>query len=243
VKWLWIVTFANIGATCLLILIIYAILQVIGIAAYTTTWPLFVVLPLVLTLSVIGLRIARKTKSATARWIGYGLNGCLLAIPTLVTLCLAVLFLSANREKYIIPAGYRGDVYIIKGVPGGKPPEKSFWEVTYRIPSDGVLVTQTPISKNFSMSKYYYELRDGTLQQIKYEWFSTIQRTPENLASNRNIGVYFPRSGEFSDAQGCHIEFEEFYVGTKADILSSPKELDLSSYLRNHPAACPSSSK
>jgi hypothetical protein len=78
VKRLWIVTVSNVAATGLLILIIYAILQVIGIAAYTTTWPLFVLLPIVLTLSIIGLCLARRTKSAPARWVGYTANGCAL---------------------------------------------------------------------------------------------------------------------------------------------------------------------
>jgi hypothetical protein len=55
VKWLWIVTLANAAATSLLILIVYAFMQVIGIAAYVTTWPLFVLLPIVLALSIVGL--------------------------------------------------------------------------------------------------------------------------------------------------------------------------------------------
>jgi hypothetical protein len=96
---------------------------------------------------------------------------------------------------------------------------------------------------NLTRTEYYYELRDGTLQRIQYEWYSTIERTSENLANDRDIGVFFPRSGHFYDPAGCSIEYDEIYLGTKAGILSNPKELDLSSYLHSHPAACPSASK
>jgi len=239
VKRLWIVTLANVSVTGFLLFIIYAILQVIGIAAYTTTWPLFALLPICLALSVLGLWLARKTKSIAVRWICYGLNGCALAIPITVILFTGTLFLRATREKYIIPAGYKGDIYVIHGVADGKPLEKTFWGITYRIPKDGVLLTQAPTVQNFSRTKYYYELQDGTLQRIENEWYSTIQRTPENLANNTDIGVFFPRSGSLADDTGCRVEFDEIYVGTKADILSNPKELDFSSYRQAHPFICP----
>lgn len=99
-KWLWIVTIANAAATGFLVLFIYAVLLALGaFAAYVTTWPLFVFLPISLTLSLVGLSLARKTRTASARWIGYFLNGCMFAIPALVILYLGTQFLTATREK------------------------------------------------------------------------------------------------------------------------------------------------
>lgn len=242
-KMLWIVTLSNVAATGLLILIIYAILQVIGIAAYTTSWPLLILLPITLTLSLVGLWLARTTRSCTARWICVVLNGCALAIPTVVILYIGTLFLSATREKYIIPAGYKGDVYVIHDIANGEPLEKSFWEITYRIPKDGVLLTQAPVVHNFTRTKYYYELNDGTLRRIQYEWYSTIDDTPENRANDKDLGVYFPRSGGSYDPTGCQFEYDEIYVGTMADILSNPNEKDITAYLRDHQAACRASTK
>jgi hypothetical protein len=242
-KWLWIVTLSNVVATGFLILIILATLQVIGIAAYVTTWPMFALLPVVLTLSIIGLKLARKNPSKTARWTGYLLNGCALAVPAVVAALVGTLFVSATKEKYIIPSAYEGEIYVVHDVANGQPPEKSFWGTTYRIPKDGVLLTQAPMSHNFTRTTYYSELKDGSLRRIRSEWYSTIERTPENLANDRDIGMYFPRTGSFTDAAGCRIEYDEIYVGTKADILSNPRELDLSSYLRSHPAVCQASAK
>jgi len=244
VRRLWIVTVASVTATTLLVLFIYAILMALGaFAAYVTTWPLLVLLPVSLTLSITGLWIARKAPSGKARWICFVLNGCALTIPTSVTLYIGTLFLGATREKYIIPVGYKGDIYVIHGIPGGKPLEKMFWGVTYRIPSDGVLLTQAPTVHNFTRTKYYYELGDGTLRRIEYEWYSTVGDTPGNRANNRDIGMYFPRSGSINDPSGCQFEYDEIYVGTMADILSNPKEKDLSSYLREHPATCTAPTK
>jgi len=242
-KGLWIVTLANIAAMGLLLLIIYAILQVIGIGAYTITWPLFVLLPICLTLSFVGLWFARRAKSAVARRVGYGLNGFMLAIPAIVTLYIGGLFLSATREKYVIPAAYKGEIYIVHSVANGERSEKSFWGVTYRIPNNGVLFTQIPEDQGPTRAKYYYQLNDGTLQRIRYEWYSTIQRTPENLANDRDIGIFFPRSGHFSDSLGCDVEFDEFYVGTKSDILQNYKKGNLDTYVRDHPAVCAAPTK
>jgi hypothetical protein len=112
VKWLWIVTIANAAATGFLVLFIYAVLLALGaFAAYVTTWPLFVFLPISLTLSLVGLSLARKTRTASARWIGYFLNGCMFAIPALVILYLGTQFLTATR--------IRGKLELAGG-PGGR---------------------------------------------------------------------------------------------------------------------------
>lgn len=243
-KWLWIVSLANLVGTGLLLLMFFAILLALGaFAASVTTWPLFALLPISLTLSIVGLRLARKTKPIAARRIGYVLNGCAFAITSAVVILICTSFLSATREKYIIPAGYKGEIYIVHGVADGKPVEREFWGRIYRIPGDGVLLTQAPMVHGPTRSTYYYQYPSGSLESIRFEWYSTIDRTPENLANSRDIGMYFPRSGSFTDAEGCHIEYDEIYIGTKADILSNPKELDFSSYLRNHPTACAASTK
>ena len=55
-------------------------------------------------------------------------------------------------------------------------------------------------------------------------WSTTVQRTPENLANDKDTGIYFPRSGTFTDSTGCTVKYEEFYVGTKAYLLSDYAE-------------------
>src|ERR1700682_365517 len=68
-------------------------------------------------------------------------------------------------------------------------------------------------------------------------WNTTVQRTPENLANDKDIGIFFPRSGTIADSSGCTLKYEEFYVGTKAYLLSGYAEKDTNQFLRNIAAA------
>jgi uncharacterized protein DUF6843 len=73
---------------------------------------------------------------------------------------------------------HRGDVYVIHSGEDGEPEKRTFWEVTYRIPLDGILRTQTPLNRGFTRTTYYYEHRDGTLERIRHQWRTTIHRIP-----------------------------------------------------------------
>ena len=110
----------------------------------------------------------------------------------------------------------------------------------YRIPLDGILRTQEPEIPGWTRTKYYYEKQDGSLELIQNLWLTTVHRKPENLADDKDIGVYFPRTGTFTDSSGCSVRYEQFYVGTKAHLLSKYKGNDLVHYVRDHPGACTS---
>ena len=45
--------------------------------------------------------------------------------------------------------------------------------------------------------------------------------------------MFFPRSGKFISSTGCSVEYQLFYVGTKAHLLREYKQLDLSAYLKD----------
>lgn len=156
-KWLLGVTIASLFAAALLALIIWGILQAFaGFASYVNTWPLFVMFPVSVALSVLGLWLAHKTGSSRARWLGYVINGLALAVPSLILFFVGNVLIHMDRARYIVPQGYQGYVYILHGFVNGAPEEKGRWEVTYRIPSDGVLVSQAPEAEGFRGARYYY---------------------------------------------------------------------------------------
>ena len=62
-------------------------------------------------------------------------------------------------------------------------------------------------------------------------WNTTVQRTPENMTNDKDIGIFFPRSGTIADSTGCAVKYEEFYVGTKAYLLSGYAERNTSQFL------------
>jgi hypothetical protein len=243
-KKFWIVTVANLLLAGLLALVLYAMMLALAvIAPVISSWPLFMVVLTGLALSVVALRFTRPLASRGWRISGYVLHGGILAINLAIGLGVAALYFGSTTEKFLIPEGYKGDVYVIYNASDGAPEQRTRWQVTYVIPSDGVLRTRGSMTRNFTKSKYFYQRPDGTLEKIRNFWPVTIPKTPENLANDRDIGVFFPRTGTFSDEKGCSVEFQQFYVGTKAHLLTKYKQLVLSAYLQDHPVGCISQPK
>ncbi len=239
-KWLWILILVNIAIASLLVLTIWAMLSLIGIAAYVSGWPLFVLLPVGWALSAIGVVVAKGTSSRVPRGVGFVINGSTLLLHSIVLVGLVAFFASTQRVRFLIPEGYQGDIYVIHSVPDGEAETRAFGRITYRIPADGILRTQAPLERGWTRTTYYYERRYGSLKRIHYIWLTTIPQTPENLADKKDFGVFFPRTGtaQVSSAT-CPVSYEEFYVGTKAYLLSGYQEKDLlDPYLREHPVKC-----
>lgn len=240
-KWLWPVTIANAVVACILILAVYGTMLALAvIAPEISGWPLFILLPISFVLSVMGLRFAKTAASGMSRWLAFIVNACALVLSSLIILSLAAMFVGSTNEAFLIPDGYRGDVYVLYGSRDGEVLNKTRWRVTYRIPSDGILRTQELEIPRWTRTKYYYEKRDGSLERIHNLWPTTVHRTPENLADDKDIGVYFPRTGTFTSSTGCSVQYQQFYVGTKAHLLSKYKDNDLVRYVRDHPGACTS---
>jgi hypothetical protein len=239
-KWIWILTVANLAIAFLLIAAIRATLYALGaFANYVFISPVLFLLFLGLALSLAGLRIARKTSSRVPRRLAFVVNGSTFAFHLIITLGIATILVRVQHRNVVIPAGYVGEVYIIHNVADGESPKRTLWSITYRIPPDGVLRSQAPINRGLMSTAYYYEHQDGTLQRIRFSWNTTIPRTAENLANNRDLGVFFPRTGKFQTSlQPCSVEFEQFDVGTKSYLLSGDHRKDLVKYLREHPVTC-----
>jgi hypothetical protein len=239
-KWLWILTLLNIAIASLLILGIRAMLFALrAFAAYVSGWPVLVLTPLGIALSVIGILVGKRTNSQVPRRLGFVINGSALALHSIIILGIIAIFMGVRRQRFLIPEGYRGDIYVIHNVEDGEPEKRNFGQVTYRIPRDGILRTQAPIIRGLTTTAYYYVRDDGTLERIRYTWLTTIHRTPENLADDKHPGVFFPRSGKYGTSSNkCVVEFELFYVGTKAYLLSGYQQKDLGRYLKEHPVTC-----
>jgi hypothetical protein len=238
-KRLWIVTFANVAVAFLLLLVLHAIrLALAALAPEISGWALYILLPLGLVLSVVALMLTKGVASRWYRRIVYVVNGSALAFDLLIVFGFAALFISSTKERFLIPDGYKGDVYVVYDAPDGEPLNKTRWAVTYRIPKDGVLRVQGSMTRTLTRTEYDYLTETGKLKRIRNFWPTTIHSTAENLANDTDVGVFFPRSGTSTDPKGCSVEYQQFYVGTKAHLLTQYKELDVFSYLQKHPAEC-----
>jgi len=238
-KRLWVATLANVAVASLLILVLYGIMLALAVLAPEISgWPLYVVLALGIALSLIALRFAKAVSSRAARRVAYIVNGCALLLHLTTIFGLVALLISSTRERFLIPDGYKGDVYVVYGASDGERLSKTHSAVTYRIPKDGILRVQGPMARNWTRTEYDYQTETGKLERIRNFWPTTIHPTPENLANDRDYGVYFPRTGGLTDEKGCTAEYQFFYVGTKAHLLTKYKQVDISAYLQQHPLSC-----
>lgn len=247
-RWLWPVTLAGLVGTILLFAYMYLMLRALAaFAASVVTWPIFVLVPFVVVISAMGIWLAKGTAWSLARIMTVAINTCALGLTLLVVVGAARLYFRSPKEQFLIPEGYTGDVYVLYGVSGGEVLSPSASTLTYRIPANGILCVQPPIRIGSRRTEYDYVRQDGAKEKIDNLWNTTIQRTPENLTNDHDVGIFFPRNGTFSifvprgqgGSQECKVQFEEFYVGTKAHLLTQHRGTNLGKYLRDNPSLCP----
>lgn len=127
-------------------------------------------------------------------------------------------------EKYLVPAGYVGDVYVLPGYSRGLPPEREGIARVFRIPATGILVTQDWPSNGWHATRYYEVDTSGKRTELTYEP-STIPKTAATLRDQRRI-AWFARGigGITSSDLPCDVRFTQFYVGTPAHLLHRTPE-------------------
>jgi hypothetical protein len=232
VKWLRIITLANVVVAVLVILVVYGTMLALSVLApEISTWQLLTLLALGVPVSVVGLRLATKFGSHGWRWRGLIINGSAIVLYAAILIGIGFLLIGTTHRRFIVPEGYKGDVYIVYRDVDHKPATHKVG-LTFRIPGDGILYAAVPMVDGWTKDEYYYERGDGTQHRIANLWNTTVQRTPENLANDKEIGIFFPRSGTISDSSGCAVKYEEFYVGTKAHLLSNYTERDTRQFLK-----------
>jgi hypothetical protein len=121
-----------------------------------------------------------------------------------------VLLIGTTKRRFIIPADYKGDVFIIYSALDGKPTTTHNTDMTFHVPRNGILYTTAPTIGGLTRDEYYCARGDGTQRRIDNLWSTTVQRTPENLTNDKDIGIFFPRSGTFAESTGCAVKYEEF---------------------------------
>jgi hypothetical protein len=123
-------------------------------------------------------------------------------------------------EVHLLPAGAKGDVFILPGYSQGVPARREGFAIVFNIPLERILVTQDQPSAGWHRTHYYYVDTAGKRQSLDYE-VSYVQRTPENLADQRPFVCCESGVGEIRALTlPCPIRYAQYYVGTRADLLS-----------------------
>ena len=128
-------------------------------------------------------------------------------------------------EVHLIPAGYQGDIFIVPGIAIGTPAVHAGRDIVFRIPTNGILVTQAKPGEGWHASEFYSIQPDGRRRRLDLIT-STVPRTQDNLRDRRPI-VWFERGGTLSGADlPCTISFIQYYVGSRSNLLSREPQAD-----------------
>jgi len=217
-RWFWIITAGNVIVCALLVVFIYAVMAALAaFAAGVTETPGFVLLGIGLILTAVSWPITRGAPSKRKRWLGYALNGSALAVYTLVLATVATLWLHTTRRRFLVPAGFQGELILVHTPNRGELGRKGLLRTTYRFPGSGILITQDPPPAGLFSDRYEYIYPDGHLQKLGDAGPGTLHDTPENRANKTDVVTYFPRGDSPKSPTDCSIE--EISVGTRAFLL------------------------
>jgi hypothetical protein len=125
---------------------------------------------------------------------------------------------------------------------GAPAPEYEDGRRLYRIGPDGVHLSRLPTNPGWQDVRYYYVSADDTRVEITERWVSSIHDTEQNRSDTTTLGIFFPRAGTLSTtAPSCDIHYDQYFVGTKAFLLTASPEEFLHRYLEANPHLCSSS--
>jgi hypothetical protein len=123
-------------------------------------------------------------------------------------------------EVHLIPTGYKGDVVILTGYPGGVPAKRDGRTIVFEIPPSGILVSQDHPSSGWHFQRYYYVGDSGRRQRLE-NFPSTVHDTPQNRSDHEPVVAL--RTGE-GESRGmdlpCPVFHFTYYVGTRAHLVS-----------------------
>jgi hypothetical protein len=118
-------------------------------------------------------------------------------------------------EIHLIPAGYQGPVTIVFNDPDGRPMEISGGEITYRIPSNGILRIRDghPVDKPRKV-RYFYVDQSGPLKEIP---------SSSDGAGIFVIGVRYGMRVADLNGKIVAVTYDTYFVGTKGSTNDWPK--------------------
>ena len=126
----------------------------------------------------------------------------------------------AQSEIHLIPDGYVGWVAIAFRAVNGEGPMYERDARLYRIPRNGVLLTQAEPNRGTSPAwKFFFEGGDATRTPIQLVWAGPVPDTPANRA-DPTIGIFgLGRGRAPGGAARCQVEVDMYFIGTKAQLL------------------------
>lgn len=125
------------------------------------------------------------------------------------------------REVYLIPSDYRGKVVVIYGRPLGEPPIMEDSSTTFKVPEDGILVTQSTKRNihNLNESEFYLIDQLGNRKRLNILEKDSVFNSKDSTKFRHEVGVIpFGTIGSCKFNEPNVFCYSDFYVGTYADM-------------------------
>jgi hypothetical protein len=177
----------------------------------------------------LDLRLPEQPEKQKTSKIIFGvLSFPLTAIAVVVGLFLfsfAISYLRRpEKETFLIPEGYKGNVVVIFNQPDGEKPEYENGRRIYRIPHSGILFTQLKDEEGMIDQQYYYVSPNGERRKLgvlDVRDFNEAWTTEKNLHEppRDSLAVFNPGTmGTMGNANGDSKIFSQLSVGTYNDL-------------------------
>ena len=125
----------------------------------------------------------------------------------------------AHPEVHLIPDGYAGYVTIAFMAADGAPGDFEGSARLYRIPADGMLITQSPPNHGLGPEREFFIVApNGDRREVKISMASH-----DELLKTRarpDVEVFNPTRGHLQ-GERCNIEHDQYFVGTRAQFLDA----------------------
>ena len=134
----------------------------------------------------------------------------------------------AEPEIHLIPKGYVGWVTIAFRAANGQAAAYEGDARLYRIPSNGILITKAAPNEGDSPAcEFFFEDPEHIRTPILEFWTTTVHDTEANRV-DPSVGIAYQSSGRLrAEKMSCDIEFDNYFVGTKAQLLAAGDEHQL----------------
>ncbi len=106
----------------------------------------------------------------------------------------------------------------------------------YRIPANGVLLTQARISEGAIAAdklRFFRQHTPEQLTEITAHWLTSIDT--EQAYQDNTTYIFGGGPGVYSSSElKCDIHFRGFHIGTKSQILDEVNHFDIESFIQNN---------